>query len=278
MSLHVDNISVGYGNIPVLSNINIKIGSGTICGLMGRNGSGKTTLLRCINGLLKPMSGEVAVMGESIKNLSRNKIARIISVVPQTSFSPFSFSCIDMVLMAGVSRINSWSVPSKKEKVKANKVLSEAGIAHLADRAFNSISGGERQLVMLARGLFQDTPVMLLDEPNSHLDFPNQHMIMSLMKALVKKRNMTVLITLHDPNLTSYYCDEVIMLKDGSVVASGATHSTMTDETLSQVLGNNIQSDITKTGLVVVVPKHVNCKSASQDQSSGIEEYMEASQ
>ncbi|MCK5099821.1 MAG: ABC transporter ATP-binding protein, partial [Desulfobacteraceae bacterium] len=187
MNLVVNNISVGYGKIPVLSNISLRVNSGSICGLMGRNGSGKTTLLRCISGLLKPMRGEIIIMGKNIKKLSRSKIARMISVVPQTSFSPFSFSCIDMVLMAGASRIKSWSVPSKKERLKAVRILEEAGINHLAQRAFNSISGGERQLVMLARGLFQDTPVMLLDEPNSHLDFTNQHRIMTLMQELVKK-------------------------------------------------------------------------------------------
>ncbi len=264
MNLAVDNISVGYGKIPVISNISFTIGSGKICGLMGRNGSGKTTLLRCINGILKPVCGEISIMGRKIKNLNRDSIARMISVVPQISSSPFAFSCIDMVLMAGVSRMRSWSNPSKKEKINALKVLKEAGIAHLADKSFNSISGGERQLVVLARGLFQDTPVMLLDEPNSHLDFTNQHMIMALIQKLVKKRGLTVLITLHDPNLVHYYCDEVIMLKDGHIAALGETCPTMTDDVLSEVLGDNIQCDITKRGVFVVTPKKVNPGSSPQ--------------
>ena len=258
MNLTVKNISAGYGKTTVISHINLTVGSGRICALMGRNGSGKTTLLRCINGVLPPFEGKVLIMGKDIRRLSRDRIAGMISVVPQVSFSPFSFCCMDMVLMAGVSRIKAWSAPSKKDREKACLVMAEAGIDHMADRAFNSISGGERQLVMLARGLFQDTPVMLLDEPNAHLDFTNQHKIMALMQTLVKKRNMTVLITLHDPNLTHYYCDEVIMLHNGGVVAAGETRTTMTDDVLSRVLGDNIQCDVTQRGVFVVTPKQIN--------------------
>ncbi|WP_041279277.1 ABC transporter ATP-binding protein [Desulfobacula toluolica] len=266
MNLAVENISAGYGKTQVISNINLAVGPGRICALMGRNGSGKTTLLRCINGVISPFEGKVSIMGKDICRLSRDRIAGMISVVPQVSFSPFSFSCMDMVLMAGASRIKAWSAPSKKDREKAFSVMAEAGIDHMADSAFNSISGGERQLVMLARGLFQDTPVMLLDEPNSHLDFTNQHRIMALMQTLVKKRKTTVLITLHDPNLVYYYCDEVVLLHNGGVVASGETRTTMTDDVLSRVLGDNIQCDVTLKGVFVVTPKQIN----SPNNNSGI--------
>ncbi len=257
MNLKVENISAGYGSIPVISNINLSIGPGRICALMGRNGSGKTTLLRCINGLLPFSKGKVTLLGRDIKRLRRDEMARMISVVPQVSFSPFSFSCLDMVLMAGAARIKAWSAPSKKERQKALDAMAETGIAHMAKRAFNTLSGGERQLVMLARGLFQDTPIMLLDEPNSHLDFANQHRIMALMQGLARKRKMTVLITLHDPNLTHYYCDDVILIHEGGVRAMGETGKTLTDDVLSCVLGDNIECDITRKGVFVVIPKQI---------------------
>ncbi|MBU2456073.1 MAG: ABC transporter ATP-binding protein, partial [Proteobacteria bacterium] len=237
MTLSIENVSAGYGRNPVISGIDLQVASGRVCALMGRNGSGKTTLLRCINGVLPLLEGRIQVMGREIQTLGREKIARMISVVPQVSFSPFSFSCVDMVLMAGASRIKAWSAPSVKEKQKALEVMAETGIVHMAQRAFNSISGGERQLVMLARGLFQDTPVMLLDEPTSHLDFANQHKIMALMRTLAGKRGMTVVITLHDPNLTHYYCDDVILIHEGGVAARGETLATLTDDILSKVLG-----------------------------------------
>lgn len=258
MNLAVEHICVGYGKTPVIKDISLFVAPGRICALMGRNGSGKTTLLRCINGILAPIRGTISLMGKDIRQLNRSRMARRISVVPQICFSPFSFSCLDMVLMAGASRIKAWSAPSRQHRQKALAVMAETGIDHMAGQSFNDISGGERQLVMLARGLFQDTPIMLLDEPNSHLDFANQHKIMSLMVKLVKKRNMTVLITLHDPNLVHYYCDDVIMIHEGCATAFGKTKDTMTDSVLSRVLGDNIQCDITQKGVFVVTPKQIN--------------------
>ena len=254
-NLKVENLSAGYGSSLVITRINIKVGPGCICGLMGRNGSGKTTLLRCINGVLPPKNGRVFIMGQDISRLNRSQISQQIGLVPQVHFSPFSFSCMDMVLMACASRINPWSAPGKRDRQKAMHVMAETGIDHMAKRSFNSLSGGERQLVMLARGLFQETPVLLLDEPNAHLDFANQHKVMALMQTLVKQRNITVLITLHDPNLVHYYCDEVILLHDGGVIAAGPTQTTLTDPVLSRVLGDNIQTDITQKGILVVTPK-----------------------
>jgi iron complex transport system ATP-binding protein len=257
MNLVIENLSAGYGRTSVISGIDLEVAPGRICALMGRNGSGKTTLLRCINGILPLLDGRVRIMGKDIRKLSRMDIAKMISVVPQVSTSPFGFSCMDMVLMAGAARIKAWSSPSAKEKQKALDVMAETGIDHMARRGFNTLSGGERQLVMLARGLFQDTPIMLLDEPNSHLDFANQHRIMALMKALARKRNITVVITLHDPNLTHYYCDDVILIHQGGIRARGETLSTLTSEVLADVLGDNIQCDVTQKGVFVVIPKQI---------------------
>jgi iron complex transport system ATP-binding protein len=132
--------------------------------------------------------------------------------------------------------------------------MAEVGIDHLAPQAFNAISGGERQLVMLARALFQETPIMLLDEPTAHLDFTNQHRIMALMRKLVKKRQMTVIITLHDPNLTYHYCDDVVLIHQGRVAAAGKTADTLTGDMLARVLGDNIRLDVTTGGVRVAVP------------------------
>jgi iron complex transport system ATP-binding protein len=130
------------------------------------------------------------------------------------------------------------------------------GISALTHRPFNHLSGGERQLVMLSRALFQDAPIMLLDELNTHLDFSNQHRMMKLMRELVKKRGVTALISLHDPNLTLNYCDQDAKLKEGRIVACGSTKQVMEDHILQQVLGENIQTDVTVKGLPVVTPRH----------------------
>jgi iron complex transport system ATP-binding protein len=254
VSLVVENISAGYDRVPVLNGVSLKVEQGNICALMGRNGSGKTTMLRCINAILKPAQGRVIADGRLVHSLSRIEIARLISLVPQGIQAVFSFSCLEMILMGSAARINAWSAPSKKETFKALEVLNEVGIPALAHRQFNHLSGGERQLIMLARTLFQDAPIMLLDEPNSHLDFSNQHRMMGLMRDIVKKRGVTALISLHDPNLTLHYCDQVAMLKDGRVIAHGPTDDVMEIETLRHVLGENIQMDQTVKGFRVVTP------------------------
>ncbi len=254
MTLDIQDLSAGYGSTPVISGIHMTADPGRICAVMGRNGSGKTTLLRCINHVLPPLKGKIRILGQDITRMARHRIAQIISVVPQVNFSPFSFSCRDMVLMAGAARIRAWAAPSRKEQDRADSAMAEVGIDHLAPQAFNAISGGERQLVMLARALFQETPIMLLDEPTAHLDFTNQHRIMALMRKLAEKRRMTVIITLHDPNLTCHYCDDVVLIHQGGVAAAGKTADTLTGDVLARVLGDNIRLDVTTGGVRVAVP------------------------
>jgi iron complex transport system ATP-binding protein len=261
MTLDIRGLSAGYGRTPVITGIHMTAATGRICAVMGRNGSGKTTLLRCINHVLPPLKGEIRIMGQDISCLARHRIAQIISVVSQGNFSPFSFSCLDMVLMAGAARIRAWAAPSRKEQDRAATAMAEVGIDHLKSQAFNAISGGERQLVMLARALFQETPIMLLDEPTAHLDFTNQHRIMALMRKLAAKRKMTVIITLHDPNLTYHYCDDVVLIHQGRVAAAGKTIDTLTGEVLSRALGDNIRLDITTGGIRVAVPESFDLNS-----------------
>jgi iron complex transport system ATP-binding protein len=255
VNLLIKNLTAGYNGTPVLNDVTLGVEQGDICALMGRNGSGKTTLLRCVNAILRPMRGRVIVNGRDVDQLSRIEIARSISLVPQGMYSAFSFSCLEMILMGSAARIKAWSAPGKKEKEKALEILNEVGIFQLTHRPFNHLSGGERQLVMLSRALFQETPIMLLDEPNTHLDFSNQHRIMRLVQEVVKKRRVTALISLHDPNLSLYYCDQVAMLKKGRMVACGCTGDVMKDHILQDTLGENIQTDVTVKGLPVVTPR-----------------------
>jgi iron complex transport system ATP-binding protein len=268
MTLDIKNLSAGYGSTPVISEIHMTAEPGRICAVMGRNGSGKTTLLRCINHVLPPLKGEIRIMGQDITRMVRHRIAQIISVVPQVNFSPFSFSCRDMVLMAGAARIRAWAAPSRKEQEQALSAMAEVGIDHLATQAFNAISGGERQLVMLARALFQETPIMLLDEPTAHLDFTNQHRIMALMRKLAVKRRMTVIITLHDPNLAYHYCDDVVLIHQGRVAAAGKTMDTLTSNLLTQVLGDNIRLDVTTGGVRVAVPARFDSATNQPEHAS----------
>lgn len=257
MSIEVRNLEAGYGLKPILRDVSMRVEEGKICALLGRNGSGKTTLLRCLNALIKPAQGQVYLQGRDIAHLSRAEIARIVSVVPQSTSAPFNYPCLEVVLMGEAARLNPWSVPGEVARQRAKGVFKQIGIEHLLDQDYNGISGGEQQLVLLARALFQDTPYMLLDEPNSHLDFSNQHQMMSLMRQLAKQQGITMLITLHDPNLAVYYCDEIVLMQQGRLVCQGPTLEVLTDINLSAIYGNNIQTDHTSRGMQVVVPKAV---------------------
>ncbi len=266
MTIEIADLAAGYGKKTVLKDINIRVNEGRICAFLGHNGSGKTTLMNCINALLKPTQGHIIVKGKEISKLDRVQIAQLISVVPQSSYSAFAFPVLDMILMGSVARLKAWASPGKDEKQKAYRVMEEVGISDLATTQYSELSGGQQQMVLLTRALYQDTPLMLLDEPNSHLDFCNQHRMMELVKEVVKMRGVTALVTLHDPNLALYYCDEVIMLKNGRVVEHGLSEKVMTDANLRQALGENISIEETMAGLQVVVPRNL-CKCLPEMQT-----------
>ncbi len=257
MTLEIINLTAGYEKATVLRDISLQVGEGRICALLGHNGSGKTTLMNCVNALIKPYQGRINVMGRDISKMNRVRIAQLISIVPQSSYSAFAFPVIDMILMGSAARLRSWASPGQQEKKKAYQVMEEVGISALAKAQYSELSGGQQQLVLLSRALYQNTSLMLLDEPNSHLDFCNQHRMMQHVKDVVKMRGLTALISLHDPNLALYYCDDIIMLKDGRIVEYGPSEEVMTDVNLRHALGENISIDETRAGVQVVVPQYV---------------------
>ncbi|NLI69369.1 MAG: ABC transporter ATP-binding protein [Firmicutes bacterium] len=258
MSILVNKLVAGYDSKTVLKGIDLEIQKGRIYALLGRNGCGKTTLLRCINAIIRPIEGNIQIDGKDLAKLSRRHIARLVSVVPQSTVITFDYSSQEIVLMGEAARIPLWGAPGAAERRRAEKVFDQIGIKYLMKRPFNMLSSGERQMVLLARALFQNSPYMLLDEPNSHLDFSNQHRIMDLVRQLSRELNITVLVTLHDPNLALYYCDEVFLLHGGKILAEGCTDHVLQDSFLSHVYGENIRTDYTcNHGLPIVVPKNV---------------------
>lgn len=222
-SLAVEDLGFDYDTQPVLRHIDFSVEPGTICGLLGPNGSGKSTLFKCINGLLKPQKGRVTIGGKCIAQLSRGTIAGIMAVVPQQTTVAFAFSALQMVLMGRASRLGAMGRPSPDDVCDAAAVLNDLGILHLKNRPFNALSGGERQIVLLARALFQAPSILLLDEPTAHLDFKNQYRIMEMVQDLTRRHHLTTLVTLHDPNLAGQYCSQLVMLKQGRIQRKGRT-------------------------------------------------------
>jgi len=222
-------------SIDVLKGVSFNAEKGGLTTILGPNGSGKTTLFKCISGLWKYYKGEIKVDGVSIDMLSFKKRARFFSVVPQEHEPPFPYSVFDVVLMGRASYIGVFSSPGKKDYEKAETALNTVGIGHLKNIPYTKISGGERQLTLIARAISQEAPVMLLDEPTSHLDFKNQINILKKIKEIAIIRGITVVMTLHDPNLAGFFSDKVIVINSGSKVADGSPEEIITEDLIKRV-------------------------------------------
>jgi iron complex transport system ATP-binding protein len=252
MQVSVAGLGFGYRKKPVLHDITFGVQRGSLCGLLGPNASGKTTLLKCMNGILTPREGEVRVTGRTVAGMSRQEIARLMAVVPQQMNLVFSFTALQMVVMGRAARLGPLKLPSGKDRQEAGAALEDLGVGSLAERPFNELSGGERQLVLLARALFQDTPILLLDEPTSHLDFRNQYRIMDVVSDITKKKGLATIVTLHDPNLAARYCSHLAVLKDGRLHRQGTLLQVFEQKTLEEVYGMEVEVEQTSRGPAVV--------------------------
>ncbi|MCR4419598.1 MAG: ABC transporter ATP-binding protein [Clostridia bacterium] len=259
--IEIEGLYCGYNGRPVLRDVYLRFSGGKVWGILGRNGSGKSTLLRCINGIIRPMRGRILFQGREISKMARKDLALRMAVVPQGTDAFLPFRAIDVTLMGIAPRLPTFAAPSARHREAAAAVMNELGIGHLASRPFPELSGGERQLTLLARAIFQDTPVLLLDEPTAHLDLNNQVRVMRTVCRLAREKGLTVILTVHDPNLALLYCDSCALISDGHVVAMGPSEEVLCDRVLSRVYDLPIQVDFTSSGVRVAVPV----------ESSGIE-------
>jgi iron complex transport system ATP-binding protein len=248
----VDGIGFGYRSKPVLRDITFGVGRGSLCGLLGPNASGKTTLLKCLNGILSPKKGTVRVVGRMVSDLSRRETARLMAVVPQSMNLVFSFTALQMVVMGRAARLASLKLPSESDRDEARAALEDLGVGNLADRPFNQLCGGERQLVLLARAIYQDTPILLLDEPTSHLDFRNQYRIMDMVSDITRRKSLATIVTLHDPNLAARYCTHLVVLKEGRLHRQGPLDTVFEPSTLEEVYGIKVVVEQTPNGPAVM--------------------------
>jgi len=219
----------------ILKGISFNSEKGSITTILGPNGSGKTTLFKCISGLWKYYKGEIYFDKKAIDKLSFRKRAKIFSIVPQEHEPPFPYSVLDVVLMGRASYVGVFSSPGKRDYEIAQNALKIVGIEHLSDKPYTKISGGERQLTLIARALAQDTPVMLLDEPTSHLDFKNQINVLKKIKEIAKNRGLVVVMTLHDPNLAVIFSDKVVVINSGIKIAEGKPDEIITEDLIRKV-------------------------------------------
>ena len=239
----------------VVDGVSIGIPRGTIAGLLGPNGSGKSTFIRLLSGILAPLSGAILIDGRPIAQFTRRDLARRLAVVPQETHSTFDFSVIDMVLMGRYAHLGPFELEGAGDQRIAREALAATGTSALESRSFSSLSGGEKQRVVIASALAQASDLLLLDEPTASLDLAYQFEIASLLKRLNAERGTTMVVSTHDLNLAAAVCDRIILLKQGRVLAQGPTQDILTAARIRQLYG--IEAEVqfhARAGHVTVVP------------------------
>jgi iron complex transport system ATP-binding protein len=240
MILSGHDLSIGYRERVVGHHLDISLKTGEVLALLGPNGGGKTTLLKTLLGLLRPISGEVRLGDRPLASYPARDRARRIAYVPQSHAVTFAFTVETMVLMGRTAHGTLFSRPSAADRAVALHALERFGIAHLADRPYTMISGGERQLTLLARALAQEPEFVVLDEPTASLDFGNQGRVMREIAALAASGH-GVLFTTHDPNHALRAADRAYLLRDGARIADGPVGSVLTCEQLTALYGAPVE-------------------------------------
>ena len=255
--LLLDHVSVGYGGSAVVEDLVLEARPGEVTGLIGPNGAGKTTVIRVASRALRPWAGSVRVDGKDPYVLRARETARIVAVVPQDIPWTFSYSALEMVAMGRAPHHSPWGGGDATDWKAVRRAMDATGISHLSDRPFEELSGGERQAVVLAQALAQDTPVLLLDEPTTHLDLRHVVDILTLVRSMARSEGKTVLAIFHDVNLASAYCDRVYALFRGGVAMAGSPREVITPQLLREIFG--IEAEVVSTGAsgrpaVVIAP------------------------
>ncbi len=218
--LRIRNLRFSYGPMPVLRGVSLDADSGQICGLFGPNGCGKTTLFRCCLGLLHGHAETLAVDGHSVGSLPPAHRARLMAYVPQEHKPPFPLLVRDVVMLGRTPYLGLLGRATARDWQIVRETLAWIGLENLATRPYDRLSGGQRQLVLIARAVAQRTPVILLDEPASGLDFHNQVRVWGVLRSLAESGTAVVCCT-HDPNHVAWFCDRVVVMEAGEVVAQG---------------------------------------------------------
>ena len=238
--LEAHDLTVGYNGEPVLRNVNLTAARGQFIGLVGPNGSGKSTLVRALSRVLRPISGRAMLDAVDIYEMSANELARRLAVVAQDNTVAFDFPVRDIVLMGRAPHLSRFGVERPQDYEIAEEAMGLTHTLVFADRPITSLSGGERQRCMIARALAQQPSVLLLDEPIAHLDINHQIEILDLARRLTTERGLATIVVLHDLNLASQYCDQLILVSQGRVVAEGKPQEVVTKARIRVAYGTDV--------------------------------------
>lgn len=253
--LDVQAISVAYAGRPVLDSVSFSLPAGKILGIIGPNGAGKTTLIRALSGVLPLTGGQVRVGGRDLAALKPAERARQVAVVPQARNLPPAFTGWELVLLGRTAHLNWLGQATAQDHERVHLALARARATDLADRSVGDLSGGEQQRLLLARALAQEAPLLLLDEPTTHLDLQYQIGLLDEVRELVQSSGLTVVVALHDLNIVSRYADQVALLVEGRLRAHGTPAEVLDPELLCQVYHLPLQVlHTTASGRPVILP------------------------
>jgi iron complex transport system ATP-binding protein len=270
--LQATDLVFGYDEAPVVRGVSLDVPRGALVGLLGPNGSGKTTLLRLMAGTAVPQSGTVRLDGRDLRTLPRAELARRVAVVPQETQLAFEYTVLELALTGRYPHLGSFELEGPEDVAIARRALEATGTAHLASRGFSTLSGGEKQRVVIASALAQFEPgtrrrreggaavtpapqLLLLDEPTASLDLHYQIEVASLMRRLNAERGLTLVVSTHDLNLAASLCQHLVLLREGRVVAAGPTQDVLTPDAVHALYGVDVHVAFhQEAGHLTVVP------------------------
>lgn len=274
MTLEIKDVDANYGSVKVLEGVDFRAAKGELLGIIGPNGSGKTTLLRTIARILKPQTGAILLDGKEVMQMKAKEFSRNFAAVPQDTAINFEFTALDVVLMGRNPHLGRLDLESEKDIEIARRCMELTNCGDLAERQVTELSGGERQLVIIARALTQEPKVLLLDEPTSHLDINYQIEIMELLKHLTAHEGLIIIAVIHDLNLAAQYCDRLVLLSSGKIVSIGTQHEVLTAGNIKTAFGADVivkRHEVTNQCYVSPVSSSVKRQAATASKPNNVD-------
>lgn len=251
MNMTVKDLSFSYPHRQILKGLSFSVEAGELIAVLGPNGTGKSTLFRCMLGSLADYQGTITVDGVDIRTLSQRKMAQKIAYIPQAHRPTFGYSVLDTVLMGTARQVHAFSTPKEQQIALARQAMERIGVEHLAERDFNQLSGGEQQLVLVARAIAQQSDILVMDEPTSALDYGNQLRVLQQVRKLAEE-GYSVLLSTHDPQQALRFADRVLAISGGTIAAMGPAGAVMTPDLIHQLYGVTARFVETPHGRLIV--------------------------